>query len=90
MRTARLLPVSPSMRAVITKKHSSRMHTARFFDSGRGGGLPTETLWTETPSGRNMGPGTETPLKGTWDQSARQDVTSYETPPVDRMTYRCF
>ena len=30
--------------------------------------------------GRNMGPGTETPLEGTWDQAVRQEVTSCRTP----------
>ena len=62
----------------------------------------TETPFTETsldrdplPKGtwdqtgqrprRNMGPETET--GGTWDQSARQEVTSYRDPPrVDRQT----
>ena len=26
------------------------------------------------------------PLKGTWDQAARQEVTSYKDPPMDRHT----
>ena len=46
----------------LTRKHSTRMHTVRFSDYG---GLPTETSWTETT------------LEGTWDQAARQEVTSY-------------
>ena len=37
------------------------------------------------PPPRNMGSETETP-KGTWDQAARQEVTSYRTPPPNRMT----
>ena len=40
-----------------------------------------------TPPRRNMGPETETPLEGTWDQAAREEVTSYRDPlPVDRIT----
>ena len=39
---------------------------------------------------RNMGQGTETPLEGTWDQAARQEVISYKDipppPSVDRQT----
>ena len=40
------------------------------------------------PSWRNMGPETEIPSEGTWDQAARQEVTSYKVPlpTVDRMT----
>ena len=37
---------------------------------------------------RNMGPGTQAP-KGTWVQAARQEITSYRDPPVDRMTDTC-
>ena len=33
------------------------------------------------PPGRNMGPGIESPLEGTWNQAARQEVTSYRDPP---------
>ena len=35
-----------------------------------------------------MGPETKTPLEGTWDQAARQEVTSYRDPlhPMNRMT----
>ena len=35
-----------------------------------------------------MGPETETPQEGTWDQSARQEVTLYRvtSPPVNSMT----
>ena len=53
-----------------TRKHSSRMRTTCFSHPG---GLLTEKR-------RNMGPGTETPLEGTWDQAARQEVTSYRDP----------
>ena len=43
---------------------------------------------------RNMAPGSQTgsdiiPLEGTWDQAARQNVTSYTHPPVNRITHRC-
>ena len=40
----------------------------------------------ETLDRWNMGPETEIPLEGTWDQLARQEVTSYRDPllPVDR------
>ena len=66
------------------------MRTARFSDSG--GGLPTETPTgsnivplTEPPNPRrNIGSGIHTPLKGTWDQAARQKVTSYRDPTLDR------
>ena len=38
----------------------------------------TEIPWTETPLDRppkrNMGPETDHPLQGTWDQAARQEV----------------
>ena len=44
--------------------------------------------WAETPR-RNMGQGTETSLEGTWDQAARQEVTSYRDPPVNRITQTC-
>ena len=33
-----------------------------------------------------MGPGTQTPVEGTWDQAARQEVASHRDPQVDRMT----
>ena len=33
-----------------------------------------------------MGPGTETPLEGAWDQEARLEVTSNGDPPVHRQT----
>ena len=40
----------------------------------------TETpIWTETPLDRD-------PSEGTWDQAARQEVTSYRDPTVNRMT----
>ena len=35
-------------------------------------------------NGRNMGPKTEIPLDETWDQAAREEVTSYRDP-LDRM-----
>ena len=35
---------------------------------------------TTGPPGRNMGLGTKTPLKGTWDHAARQEVSSYRNP----------
>ena len=38
----------------------------------------TETPWIETPRQR--------PPEGTWDQAARQEVTSYRDPPVNRQT----
>ena len=41
--------------------------------------------WTQTPR-KIMGPGTETLPEGTWDQAARQEVTSYRDPPMDRQT----
>ena len=53
--------------------------------------LDRDPPWTEIPldrdplgqrlPSRNMGPETETLLKGTWDQSSRQEVTSYRDPP---------
>ena len=48
----------------------------------------TETPWTETP--RQRPPGLRPP-EGTWDQAARQEVTSYRDllPCVDRMTDMC-
>ena len=36
-----------------------------------------------------MRPGTETPLEGTWDQTAKQELTSYRDLPMDRMTDTC-
>ena len=51
---------------------------------------PDQNPLDRDPPGRNMGPGTDTPPpEGTWDQAARQEVTSYRNPPptpVDRMT----
>ena len=56
--------------------------------------------WTENPPRKNMRPGTETPwkehgardrgpLEGTWDQAARQEVTSYRDPPCGQTnTYK--
>ena len=35
----------------------------------------------QRPPGRNMAPGTEKPPEGTWDQAARQEVTSYRDLP---------
>ena len=50
-----------------------------------GGGLPVETPQTETPWKE---PGTrdrDPPPEGTWDQAARQKVTSYtDHPPPSR------
>ena len=51
------------------------MHTAHFTDS-RGSPYmdptpPTEPLLGRDPPGRNMGPGTEIPLEGTWNQIVR-------------------
>ena len=40
------------------------------------------------PLGRD--PSGQWPLEGTWDQAARQEVTSYrDTAPVDRTTDKC-
>ena len=52
------------------------------------GGLCQGGLCQVNPPGRSMGPATETPLQGTWDQAARQEVTWYRNlpPPMDRMT----
>ena len=36
-----------------------------------------------------MRPGTETPLEGTWDQTAKQELTPYRELPMDRMTDTC-
>ena len=45
-----------------------------------------ETPWTETPPGKNMGPGTKTPQKK-HGKAARQEVISYRDPlPLTRMT----
>ena len=59
------------------------MRTTRFSDSYRDPlpGKKPPFPWTETPldrdlPGRNMGPGTETALEGTWDQTAGQEKTS--------------
>ena len=41
----------------------------------RGGESLSETL-----PRRSMGPETETPLEGTWDQAARHEITSYRDP----------
>ena len=66
-----------------TRKHSSRICTALFSDSG-GSGLPTETTpmdrdpQTKTPLDRDL----SVPLEGTWDQAARQEVTSYRNPTL--------
>ena len=39
---------------------------------------------------RNIGPGTERHPEGTWDQAARQEMTSYrDLPPLDRLTDTC-
>ena len=54
-----------SLNSVTTRKHSSRMHTACFFDSGGSGQRP---------------PG-QRPLEGTWDHAARQEVTLYRDTP---------
>ena len=48
-----------------------RSHVSVF--EGRGSVRETLDRW-------NMGPETEIPLEGTWDQSARQEVTSYRDP----------
>ena len=45
------------------------------------GGLCLGVLPDRDPPRRNMGPETETPLEGTWDQTTRQEVTSYRDPP---------
>ena len=67
------------------------MHTACFYDFGRGG-LTTETPIDRDPS--HLLPGQRPPwrtrdrnllLEGTWDQAARQEMTSY-TSLVDRQT----
>ena len=41
---------------------------------------PGETLWKE------HGTRYRDPLEGTWDQSTRQEVSSYREPPLDRQT----
>ena len=58
------------------------MRTTRICDWGR---LPTEspwteTAWTETPN-RNMGPGTETSLEGTWTRQTDRKWHHTEAPP---------
>ena len=54
------------------------MHTACFSDSW---GSPYRDPPDRDPQAKN-------PLhpEGTWDQAARQEVTSYKDLPVDRMT----
>ena len=54
----------------------------------------TETNWTETPLGRDPldrdppkkehGTRDRDPQERTWDQAARQEVTSYRDPPSPR------
>ena len=63
---------------MLTRKHSSRMRTGRFSDSG---GLPKETPRTDPPQG-TWDQGQRPPPEGTWDQAARQEVTSYRDPPT--------
>ena len=81
-----------------TKKYSSRMHTAH--SSPWRGSLFGGSPWQRPPaSGERppldrdpldrdhpLGSKKETALKGTWNQAARQEVTSYRDPPVDRQT----
>ena len=77
----------------VTRRHSSRMCTARFSHFGGGGGLPTvpsldrDPLVTD-PLKRTKEHGTRSwePLEGTWDQAARQGSDIMRRPPVDRMT----
>ena len=45
------------------------------------GALPTETPLDRDSSRQNMGPGTETPVEGTWEKAARHEVTLYRPPP---------
>ena len=59
------------------------MRTTRF--PVRGGGSVQPPLEADPPR-RNMGPETQTPLEGTWDQAVRQEVTSYRDPHVNRQT----
>ena len=41
---------------------------------------PDRDLTGQRPPRGNMGPERETPLEGTWDQVARQEVTTYREP----------
>ena len=78
--------------ASLTRKHFSRMYTADFSDSLYRGPLDKDPQ-TETPLQRppRQRPWTKNPwkehgarnrdwLEGTWDQAARQEVTSYRDP----------
>ena len=53
-------------------------------------GVPVRETWDQRqrPPGRNMRPETENPLKVTWDQAGREEVTLYRgpLPSVNRMT----
>ena len=54
---------------------------------GRGSvqrGVSVQGSLSGRPSRRNMGP--ETHPEGTWDQAARQEVTSYRDTPVNKQT----
>ena len=60
--------------------HSSRMNTTHFSGSGGGSLSPfTETPFTEIPLPRDPSPDRD-PQERTWDQAARQEVTSYRDP----------
>ena len=54
------------------------------------GGSPSQRPhWTKTPLDKDLPgqrpPGQRPPV-GTWDQAARQELTSYRERPVDRVT----
>ena len=66
-----------------TRLHSSRVRTACSLSHGwrglSGGSLSGGSPRTETPLDRDH-PGQRPPPQGTWDQAARQEVTSYRDP----------
>ena len=67
-----------------TRMHSSRMRTAPSSPYRKSLSVG-ETPWIETPLDRDppgqRPPWTETPIRRTWDQAARQEVTSCRDPP---------
>ena len=60
------------------RNNGTRMHSSRMRAACSGQRLPKE-----------HGTRDRDPLEGTWDQVARQEVTSYRDPPVNRMTDMC-
>ena len=82
-----ILATSLKLHGIETRMHFSRMRTARYLPykglcpegvsvwvvSVREN-LQTETCWKE------HGTRDRDPLEGTWDQAARQGVTSYKDP----------